>query len=341
MKRFQDGAKVLLLIVLFGCCDGFAAEPSAKATDREATLVFTGDIMLADLPYIKYPSGTDPFREFASIFKAADASIGNLECVIATGGKPSDKKWTFRGSPDVLPILKKHIGIVSLANNHSVDYGHDAFLEQLDLLKKHRIAYFGGGRDCAEARKPHLLEVKGIRIALLGYNEFHPRYFEAGPDWPGVAWGVDEQVVADIKSAREKHKADLVIPFMHWGDEEVPENDRQKKFARVMIDAGADLVVGGHPHVTQATEYYKGKLIVYSLGNFVFGGFDEGPSRTGWLLRVRLNKSGLIAWDTVVAQLDEDGTPRLQEEKASPCGKADTEKIELRRALVDSPLSGR
>jgi poly-gamma-glutamate synthesis protein (capsule biosynthesis protein) len=136
-------------------------------------------------------------------------------------------------------------------------------------------------------------------------------------------------------------QADLVIPYLHWGWEYEPANDRQKQLARLMIDAGADLVVGGHPHVTQGAEYYQGKLIVYSLGNFVFDGFDEGPTRVGWLLRLRLNKRGLAAWDTVVTEMDAGGIPHVRRDTASPAGVAGSPQIEDRRALVDSPLSKR
>jgi len=312
---------------------------AVKPTAEDVQLVYAGDIMLADGPGQALARGVDPFAEFAEVFRGADLSIGNLECVVATKGVEVKKPWVFRASPSVLPVLKKHFGVVSLANNHTGDFGHDAFLEQLELLDKHKINRFGGGRDCAEARKPYIVEVKGLRIALLGYNEFKPRSFEAGPDWPGVAWSVDEQVVADLHSARTRHRADLVIPYMHWGWEGEPASDRQKQLARTMIDAGADLVVGGHPHVTQEVEYYRGKLIAYSLGNFVFDGFSEGPERIGWLLRLRLNKKGLVAWDTVVAHMDAEGVPHLKRATPSPSGKAASEKIEDRQGLVDSPLT--
>ncbi|MFM9116644.1 MAG: CapA family protein [Planctomycetota bacterium] len=309
------------------------------ATADDVQLIYAGDIMLDDLPGAAIARGVDPFQEFASVFKAAQATIGNLECVVATKGEEVKKPFAFRARPSVLPVLKRHIGIVSLANNHSGDFGHAAFLEQLELMAEHKIAHFGGGRDCSQARLPYLLNVHGLRIALLGYNEFKPRSFEAGPDWPGVAWSVDEQVVADIRAARTRHHADLVIPYMHWGWEQEPASARQKQLARIMIDAGADVVVGAHPHVTQEVEYYKGKLIAYSLGNFVFDGFGEGPERVGWLLRLRLNKQGLVAWDTVVANLDDEGLPHLARDTKSPAGKAGSSQIEDRRALVDSPFT--
>ncbi len=284
----------------------------------EIRLIFAGDIMLADGPGKAMARGVDPFAEFAEVLADADAAIGNLECVISTVGTADKKPWTFQANPAVLPVLARHFDIVSLANNHTGDFGHDAFLQQLDLLQKQKLPYFGGGRNCAEARTPHLLEIKGTKIALLAYNDYQPRRFEAGPSWPGVAWSVDEQVVADIKAARTRHHADLVIPFMHWGSEHDPATDREKQLAHLLIDSGADLVVGGHPHVTQETETYKGKLIVYSLGNFVFDGFDEGPARTGWLLRLRLNKQGLIGWDTVVAKIDAEGIPHIDRKATSP-----------------------
>ena len=311
------------------------AHVSSKTPDT-AVLVFVGDIMLADRPGECIARGMDPFKEFASILLASDASIGNLECVVSTKGKPMEgKSWTFQPHPRVLPMVARHFDVVSLANNHTGDFGNDAFVEQLDLLDHHHIAHIGGGRNTAEARTPHILTINGLRIALLAYNEIHPREFEAGPSRPGVAWGVDEQVKADIKAARSIHKADLVIPFMHWGEEHEPVSPRQRQFAREMIDAGADAIVGSHPHCMQGAEYYKGKLIVYSLSDFVFDGFKEGPSRSGWLLRLRLDRHGLTTWDTVVSHVDDDGIPYLEKLTASPAGDARKGTIGMKRALLE------
>ena len=288
-----------------------------------ATLVFGGDVMLAETVGERIAQGVDPFADVEPFLQTADATVANLECVVATKGSPMEgKPFTFRAQPSVLPLLAKHFKIVSLANNHTGDFGHDAFLEQLELLKRNDISYFGGGRNCVEARTPHIVEIKGIRIALLACNDYHPREFEAGPNWPGVAWAVGPQIAADIRAARSLYHADLVIPFMHWGLQYVPENDRQRKLARLMIRAGADAVIGGHSHVTQGIEYFRGKLIVYSLGNFVFNGFDEGPSRIGWLLRLRLNKQGLASWDTAQYHINDDGLPHLMKDAESPAGDA-------------------
>jgi len=155
---------------------------------------------------------------------------------------------------------------------------------------------------------------------VLGYNEYKPRSFDAGPGWPGVAWSEDSQVIADIHAARLAG-ADLVIPFMHWGWERERHSDaRQRELAHRMIDAGAAIVVGGHPHVTQETELYRGRPIVYSLGNFVFDGFDKPAEKTGWLLRLSLDKQGVARWDTVEARMDDDGVPHPQQGAQTPCG---------------------
>ncbi|HSG21634.1 MAG TPA: CapA family protein [Azonexus sp.] len=285
-------------------------------------LIFAGDIMLDDGPGRFIGQGGDPLTPFAAILKAADYRIGNLECPIAESGSALDNKiFSFRAKPQVLPVLQARFDAVALANNHSGDYGHDAFLDTMRHLDNAGIAYFGGGRNLSEAHKPLWIERKGLKIAVLAYNEFKPRSFEAGPDWPGVAWSEDDHVIADIRAAKAAG-ADLIIPFMHWGwENEDKPTQRQQQLARKMIDEGAALVVGGHPHVTQGAETYKGKPIIYSLGNFVFDGFDYPAGQRGWLLRLKLDKSGVIFWDTLAAQMDDDGTPHPVSGAFTPCGR--------------------
>ena len=205
----------------------------------------------------------------------------------------ADKPYTFRAHPRVLSILRRHVDVVSLANNHSGDFGRAAFAEMLQRLDAIGLPHIGGGRDLASAHEPHIVQRNGLKIALLGYDEFFPRHFEAGHDHPGVAWSEDVRVQDDIRRARQDHHADVVLLFMHWGwENELVANARQRQLARLAIDAGADGVLGGHPHVTQDIEIYKGKPIVYSLGNFVFDGFESEALRTGWLLRLTVDKGG-------------------------------------------------
>ena len=303
----------------------FAASPMAHASSGDASLIFVGDIMVAETPGELIARGEDPFQTFAALLSSHDVRIGNLECVVATTGTAEEKPYTFRADPRTLPVLKRHFDAVSLANNHSGDFGKAAFAEQLALMDTAGLPYFGGGRDATAAHAPWIVERNGVRIALLGYVEFKPRSFEADASRPGVAWsGEDDDVIEDIIAARRVHRADIVIPFMHWGWEDEPDpSPRLRAFARRMIDAGADMVVGGHPHVTQGAEYYRGKPIIYSLGNFLFNGFDTPATTTGWVLSARVDRTGVVDWRTHVARLDANGVPHPDPTASSPCASPD------------------
>lgn len=317
-RRLLLGAACLGL----GPLGAAAAEPAPSVS-----LVFAGDIVLDGKPGLAIAQGRDPFAPFARILNAADIRLGNLECVVATTGDPADKNFTFRAHPRTLDVLKRHFDAVSLANNHSGDFGRAAFAEMLGLLDQQGILKFGGGHNLREAHTPLVIERKGLRIALLGYDEFMPRSFEADYNAPGVAWSEDEQVVSDIKAARSVHRADIVIPVMHWGwENETIAGARQRQLARLMIDAGADAVIGGHPHVTQDIEHYKGKPIVYSVGNFVMEEIDNANQAIGWVLRLQLDRNGVQRFDTRVAHIDSDGIPHPAPDAKSPCwerGQAD------------------
>jgi len=313
-----------LLSALMGCTAVSPGEHENGNHPRHGTvrMVFAGDVMLDDGPGRVIAAGGDPLAAFDALLRDADYTVGNLECAIATTGEPvAEKPYTFRAHPRVVGVLRGRFDAMSVANNHSGDYGHQAFGETLEHLRKAGIASFGGGRNLREAHAPLWIERNGLRIALLGYNEFKPRSFEAGPTWPGIAWSEESEVVADIRDARHAG-ADVVIPFMHWDWEMEPKpSERSQMLARLMIDAGADAVVGGHPHVTQGATIYRGRPIVWSLGNFVFDGFETTESRRGWLLRLTLDRHGVVVWDTIAAGIDEVGTPHPLAGERTPCGR--------------------
>lgn len=310
----------LVAVVWALCLCGATWAPTAAAVDPVVSLVFAGDTVLDDAPGELIVRGIDPFAEFADVFARADIRIANLECVVATGGSAGDKNFTFRAHPRVLPVVKKHFDAVALANNHSGDFGREAFAEMLGLLQQSGLGKLGGGHNLSQAHEPWVVERHGLRIAFLSYNEFMPRSFEADHDAPGVAWSEDEQVVDDIRKARRVHRADLVIPIMHWGwENELVANARQRQLARLMVEAGADAVMGGHPHVTQDIEHIQGKPVIYSVGNFVMKETDNANQRRGWVLRLELDKRGVRAFDTRVAQIRMDGVPERDDRAASPC----------------------
>jgi poly-gamma-glutamate synthesis protein (capsule biosynthesis protein) len=266
--------------------------------------------MLAERPGQLIAQGRDPFFYVRSIFRAADIRIGNLECAVSQKGKAEDKTYTFRAHPRVITTLKKYFDAVSVANNHAGDFGPVAFEDMLYQLEKKQLAYFGGGRTLRAAHEPYLTTVKGKKIAVLGYDGFFPRSFEALEDRAGVAWLDTDFIVADIKRAREVHRADWVIVVPHWGWEyEKIASSQQQTLAHLMIDSGADAVVGGHPHVTQNIEIYKNKPIIYSLGNFVFNGFHDKETTTGWIALLTLTANAEVKWKTITVRIDKNGVP--------------------------------
>ena len=297
------------------CLSWFVVTVSAQTPSVEpvVSVVFAGDIMLEGGADRAIRRGRDPFAGVAHLFKNADLRLGNLECVVATvGSVEPEKPNTFRVHPRGLTYLRRHFDAVGLANNHSGDFGPKALTQMLGLLKQSGLGYYGGGHNLQEAHTPLVLERHGIRIAFLGYNEFQPRNFEADHDRAGIAWSEDEQVVRDIAQARHVWKADVVIPVMHWGWEESVANARQRELARLMIDAGADAVIGGHPHRVQDTEQYKGKPIFYSLGNFVFDGFPDKVNNIGWVVRLEIDRRGVRDWKTHEVRIDRQGLPHAR-----------------------------
>jgi poly-gamma-glutamate capsule biosynthesis protein CapA/YwtB (metallophosphatase superfamily) len=220
-----------------------------------------------------------PLSAVRDIMAAADVAFLNLETSIARGGArlPGKGIW-FRSAPEFAQELADAgIDVVTLANNHVLDYDDPAFDETLSNLSAAGIDVCGGGKNMAEARRPAVLSANGISVAFLGYSEFahiywsvaRPKRFVAGEAGPGISPWDRGAIVEDIR--RAKRLADHVVVSFHWGDEYVSmPADRQVQLAHAAIDAGASVVHGHHPHVLQPVEVYHGGVIFYSLGNFVF-----------------------------------------------------------------------
>jgi poly-gamma-glutamate capsule biosynthesis protein CapA/YwtB (metallophosphatase superfamily) len=194
-----------------------------------------------------------------SLFSKDDFTTVNLETTLTTSNQMANKKFRFKGDPSYTEILTLgSIEAVNLANNHTYDYLQKGYQDTVANLQKHNVGYFGNG-------SLHLTTVKGVQIGALGYN-----------GWNDTK-EIRNQIQKDIQTLREQG-AKIVIVHFHWGEERsyVP-NEGQKSLGRFTIDSGADLVLGHHPHVLQGIEEYNGKFIVYSLGNFMFGG-NRNPS---------------------------------------------------------------
>jgi poly-gamma-glutamate capsule biosynthesis protein CapA/YwtB (metallophosphatase superfamily) len=285
--------------------------PQAHADEGTVSIAFVGDVMLDGGPGHIITNGGDPFAGVAAVLRDADLTIANLECAIVKEGHAVDKPYTFRGPESALPLLKKYFSAVSLANNHSGDWGKKGFATELELLCETKLPYFGGGADLRATHQPLVLSANGKRVAFLGYNDFPPRSFAAGPTTPGTAWLIEKDVVRDIQNARKQ--ADLVLLFLHWSEDLVPqETPEQQAQAHRFIDAGADAVIGGHAHLTQGIEWYKDHPIVYSLGNFVFDYFPyDPPVWKGWIVKLVFGKSGPPLLKRTDVELDPAGIPHV------------------------------
>ncbi|MDR1663461.1 MAG: CapA family protein [Clostridiales bacterium] len=242
----------------------------------DSTLVFAGDILLdgsvrrtieADGIETVFP------EESRAPFIAADIAMANVETSISLRGSPMpDKEYTYRSDPEHALLLKDMgLDIVSVANNHTIDYGRDAFADTLDFFKAQKIAYVGGGMDKEEAKRWQTFELNGKKYAYLAASRVIPVVdWYAGKNLSGLFGAYDPtELNEQIALAKESH--DYVIVYLHWGVERnpVPE-DWQRNQARGHILSGADMVIGSHPHILQGFEFFNGKLIAYSLGNFIF-----------------------------------------------------------------------
>lgn len=236
-----------------------------------------------------------PWLSVAPVLRRADIALANLEGAVSTRGTPvPNKQYHFRGPPAALAAAGRFAGIdvVSLANNHTLDYGRAAFLDTLRYARRYGIRTVGGGADLQRARRPAVIPLGGITVAFLGYSDVRPPGFDAGPGRPGAAPAFPELVAADVRAARDR--ADVVVVYFHWGTERTfSPNGRQRSLARVSFAAGAQVVLGSHPHVQQPRERLGTRFVAWSLGNFVFGANTPGTEQTG-ILRLELGRRGVL-----------------------------------------------
>jgi len=296
----------------------------ALAAEETARVAFVGDVMLAETERTGrlVARGGDPLAQVKGMLSAADLRVANFESSAGTLGKADpEKPFSFRTAQFALIGFASLFEAVGLANNHAGDFGRKDLVDTIAALHKAGSRPFGGGVDQVEAHRAAMFERNGVKIALLGYLDFFPRWFAAAPGMPGVAWLDEDQAGLDIARARADG-ADVVVIIPHWGIEHEPRaNGHQRRIARVLLDLGANAVIGGHPHVVQDYEIYKGKPIVYSLGNFVFDGFADEDNVTGWALFADFDKQGVSSLMTRVVRMDADGSPAPEPDKAGPCWK--------------------
>ncbi len=254
------------------------------------------------------------FTGVQSILDSADIRVGNLECALTERNTPEKKSFPLKAPLQAVQALSlARFDLLSLANNHAMDYGYAGLVDTQAALSQSGIATVGAGSNASFAHAPVIIEKNGLRLAFLAYADVMPENsgFDAHT-WiatdtsPGIAWADPDRIKADVSAA--SLKADLVVVLLHSGYEiNSAVSTDQRLEAQTAIDAGAALVLGSHPHLLQSIEQYHGGLIAYSLGNFVFDQYD-GIENASIILRVTLDRSGFMSYDYVPV-LIENGLP--------------------------------
>ncbi len=233
------------------------------------------------------------FDGISEIMAGADLTFLNLETPLSTRGRPqTDKKYVFRTDPAAASAMATAgIDVVSLANNHIMDYGPEALSDTIRHLDAAGIVWTGAGSNLAEAARPAGLDVGSTKISFLAFSNTFPRSYWARKNRPGTHFGSGKAV---SKASRAASGSGPLIVSFHWGAELTGEpKEYQVRLAHQAVDAGADIVVGHHPHIPQPIEIYRGKAILYSLGNFSFGSYSKN-TRVGLAAKAHLGSDGTL-----------------------------------------------
>ncbi len=268
-----------------------------KKENKEVLLFFVGDIMLdrGVENMVKKEGRGDfkfPFLKISNYLSKADILFGNLESIISDKGRKVGSIYSFRAEPEAVEgLIFAGFDIVSLANNHALDYTSEALKDCFYRLEKANIDYVGAGFIEKEAFSLKIRETKDAKIGFLAFTNLGPEVWKAGKDSPGIAW-IDKESVEDIRRTVKdaKEKVDILVVSLHAGQEYSLKPDFfQVSFSKTLIDSGANLVIGHHPHIVQPVEKYKNGWIAYSLGNFIFDQDFSEETMKGLLLKVRID----------------------------------------------------
>jgi poly-gamma-glutamate capsule biosynthesis protein CapA/YwtB (metallophosphatase superfamily) len=296
---------MLLVLSLSTAC---AAEPAVRTVTPgspspvptgppEITLAFAGDVHFVDADE-GVPNRTgqlldDPASAFgpvAAVLSAADVAMLNLETAVTTGGTPEPKAFVFRAPPAAFDAVRAAgVDLVSLANNHALDYGREGLADTLAHAAAAGVPVVGAGADAATAYAPHIVEVSGVRIAYVGLSQVLDLWesWRAEEVRSGLAYALDAERALDAVRAAES-AADVVVVFMHWGEEgnECPVGE-MTGFAEELVAAGADVVTGTHAHLMLGGGWLGRSYVQYGLGNFLWWRDERFSNDTG-VLWVRL-----------------------------------------------------
>ena len=261
--------------------------------DKETEIIFTGDIMLGRSVMSTSLSRKNinyPFEKVAEILKSADITAGNLENPIVKDCPISNDGFKFCTSPQMAQGLNfAGIDVVSLANNHTTNYGIDGFGQTKNYLKNENIDFVGD-------KNLVIKKVNGTRFGFIGMD-----------------FVVNKPTETDYKFIEESRKnVDVLIVMLHWGVEyTATPTTNQTLIAKKIVESGADVIVGGHPHWQQSIEYIEGKPVFYSLGNFVFDQSWSEETKKGLVIRLKFRENKLTGFDEIPVYMKNLGQPEI------------------------------
>lgn len=281
------------------------------------SLIAVGDVMLSrDVERKIKQTGdfTFPFLKVKDYLSTGDIVFGNLESPITPGREVAAGEMVFRAPVGVgLGLKQAGFTILSLANNHTPNFGEIGLLDTFNNISKAGLLYVGAGENEEKAYAPVLIEKNGLKFAFLAYNDSDvvPPSYRAGLNYAGTA--IMDGVILEKSIQESKKSADFVVISMHSGTEYAAKpNTRQIEFAHLAIDAGADLVIGHHPHVIQEIEKYKGRYILYSMGNFVFDQLFSPQTREGLAAKILFTKNKIERIETEKVFINSSLQPEIQ-----------------------------
>ncbi|MEO3785383.1 CapA family protein [Actinocorallia sp. B10E7] len=318
MRRLIAAGTVLALA---GCgLAGCGGDGEAEGKDlAPITVAFGGDVNFQDGLAARLSDPSSALGPISQQLGAADLTMVNLETAITEGGTPAAKQFTFRAPSTAFDALKAAgVDVVTMANNHGMDYGPEGLQDSLNAAKEKGFPVVGIGANAAEAFTPHVADVKGTKVAVFGATQVLDdnliSAWTATDSQAGLASAKEPaRLIEAVKKAKDEY--DTVIVNLHWGVEKQScPSDDQKALADQLVDAGADAVVGSHAHVLQAGGFHaqkKDKYIHYGLGNFVFYSFTPGsPTSQSGVLTLTLKGHKVQKADWAPAVLESPGLPR-------------------------------
>jgi hypothetical protein len=280
--------------------------PAGTLVVRPVSVDAVGDVTFGEDvgPALSSHGGAYPWAFVGATLRSADITVGNLETAVSTRGVAAVKEFTFRGPPAALLPMRKAAGfdVLTLANNHTADFGRDALLDTVRAVRAAGIQTIGAGATDTQARRPAIVEAGGLRVAFLGYSDVNPYGFTATSTSAGTAKADVDAITADVHAALRR--ADVAVCFFHWGVElHAAPNSRQELFAAACLNAGAKLVLGAHPHVLGGVATpSRRSLVAWTLGNFVFPS-GRVTGRTA-ILHVALGADGVRGYRLVPVRID-------------------------------------